>query len=549
MVRLRLPSQAVIVLVLIALHWLAVTPAAASEAARNDVNWSGETEDRVISFDDNEYARFIQLWSMVDEVYALWAEDSPSVREILFGYSGDNGQTWTCEGSDRVISFPDGHAVWDKPSFTIGDGTLLAAWSEDVTDTREIHFGISTDRGQTWSCEAADHILSDPASVVDASPPSAAIDDHGVFHVVWAQNSTGTSEVHYARSADRGQSWNGGTGDRIISFADNGNAIAPEIVVHDRDLLVVVWRETGEEGLPVVHGGRSTDGGLTWSSETADLEISPPASLMTNLAVDASTWGTDVHVVYTASYDTESPYHYEVYGTSSFDGLSWSGQNGLTPVSFDEDHSRSASNPDVFVGSCGVVIAAWDEAEDAAGTNEIHYSVWNGGTWDGAASDQILSFPDGEDGYRPSIAGERHAISLRGLSDVHVAWTEFAGGSNDNYEVHYSITPDLCSAGATPEASDLPRSPLTLSVRPNPAATDVQFGLRTRGPARIDIFDASGRLVRTLAGSGGVPAGPGGEVDHLLSWNRRDQRGRLVAPGVYLARSPHSGLRRTVVLY
>ena len=67
---------------------------------------------------------------------------------------------------------------------------------------------------------------------------------------------------------------------------------------------------------------------------------------------------------------------------------------------------------------------------------------------------------------------------------------------------------------------------------PNPVlgSTDIHFALPRNGLARLRIFDLAGRCVRTLL-NGTTPAGP-----TVLTWDGRDNSGRLAAGGVYLYR-------------
>lgn len=66
----------------------------------------------------------------------------------------------------------------------------------------------------------------------------------------------------------------------------------------------------------------------------------------------------------------------------------------------------------------------------------------------------------------------------------------------------------------------------------NPARSSVRLNvaLPTRSAARVEVFDASGRLVRTL-NSGELGAGR-----HSFTWDRHDRSGRSVAAGVYVLR-------------
>ncbi len=74
---------------------------------------------------------------------------------------------------------------------------------------------------------------------------------------------------------------------------------------------------------------------------------------------------------------------------------------------------------------------------------------------------------------------------------------------------------------------------------PNPfnPRTEIAFALPGSGPARLWISDARGRRVRTLV-SADLPAG-----EHRAIWNGRDDTGRAVATGVYLAVVEQAGGR------
>jgi hypothetical protein len=86
-----------------------------------------------------------------------------------------------------------------------------------------------------------------------------------------------------------------------------------------------------------------------------------------------------------------------------------------------------------------------------------------------------------------------------------------------------------------------PRTPTsTVSfARPsrNPAVGSVTlcFSLPRAAHARLTIYDASGRRVRQLA-SGERPGG-----DHAITWDMRDDGGRAVGAGLYLARLEADG--------
>ena len=68
--------------------------------------------------------------------------------------------------------------------------------------------------------------------------------------------------------------------------------------------------------------------------------------------------------------------------------------------------------------------------------------------------------------------------------------------------------------------------------QPNPfnATTRIRFDLPVAVHVRLDVFDLTGRRIRTLAN------GQGNAGYHSVEWNQRDDSGQRVSPGVYIYR-------------
>ncbi len=79
---------------------------------------------------------------------------------------------------------------------------------------------------------------------------------------------------------------------------------------------------------------------------------------------------------------------------------------------------------------------------------------------------------------------------------------------------------------------ETPSAPLRLAAHPNPfnPGTRLAFSLETAGHARLEIFDARGRSVRTLLDE------PRTAGLFTATWDGRDDTGRSLPGGVYLAR-------------
>jgi hypothetical protein len=70
------------------------------------------------------------------------------------------------------------------------------------------------------------------------------------------------------------------------------------------------------------------------------------------------------------------------------------------------------------------------------------------------------------------------------------------------------------------------------SIAPNPVRSGarIEYEVPDRGPVRLSLYDAAGRLVRRIVDEE-VPAGV-----HRARWDGRDRYGHPVAAGVYFAK-------------
>jgi hypothetical protein len=88
------------------------------------------------------------------------------------------------------------------------------------------------------------------------------------------------------------------------------------------------------------------------------------------------------------------------------------------------------------------------------------------------------------------------------------------------------------SYGNAVGASGVPSRTRLWGNSPNPfnPATEIRWDLAERGAVRLEVYNVSGRLVRTLA-KGVWDAG-----SHTVTWDGRDEEGTEVSSGVYFYR-------------
>lgn len=95
-----------------------------------------------------------------------------------------------------------------------------------------------------------------------------------------------------------------------------------------------------------------------------------------------------------------------------------------------------------------------------------------------------------------------------------------------------------------------PQSAVPIRVQPNPyrpgaSAARVAYGVLQRGPARLVVYDALGRAVRTLIDDGDHPAG-----EFVTEWDGRGDGGSPLSAGVYVLhlRTPSGETSRATTL-
>jgi len=110
-----------------------------------------------------------------------------------------------------------------------------------------------------------------------------------------------------------------------------------------------------------------------------------------------------------------------------------------------------------------------------------------------------------------------------------------AAGEVEIVTVELTVTDAASAVGDTPLVFGLSGN------HPNPfnPATRLLFTLPASGPATVDVLDLQGRVVRTLH-RGDLPRG-----ETSLEWDGRDDAGRAVASGTYLARLRAGGMTAT----
>jgi hypothetical protein len=419
-------------------------------------------------------------------LYSVWAQGKTLVPyEIYFSKSTDNGRTWSNTDFDRMISADDGEGTLVSGERPVGlavdsRGYAYAVWAESLTDVGyEIMFVKTTDGGATWVHSDADFAISF-AGGTRANEPKIAVDHSDNLHVVWHQTSPdGTAEIYYGFSTDEGDNWTSQSADHILSFPDGFHALYPEIAVDGNNTVYVVWKEqeTSDINSAAVYFGKKIAGQPNFTSETADFPISMAHRSTTTPSVAI---GPDnaISVAYEARNEVGGSFKGAIYFTHSSDGgVTWSGLSGEVNVDLDPLDDTSSTDPSLVVTSEGNIAVSYCNFDlSSADKTEtyISYSYDNGVTWTGNTSPDIACHWEMTGDDRPAYNPQ---LCLSSGDTLHVVWNEDCqdeGGSSGYYEIMYSRGDTLGTEGGGSGCSYVPGD-----INNNGAANgiDVTYGV------------------------------------------------------------------------
>ena len=277
-------------------------------------------------------------------VHVVWNDDTPGNKEIYYKHSTDSGSNWS--GLNR-LTWNNSASIWPSIAADSGSG-IHVVWVDDIWSNCEILYKNSTDGGNTWS-----GITRMTWNSGVSSWPSIATDSGNGVHIVWEDDTPGTTDIFYRHSTDSGATWSGLTRLTWNGAFNSSLAVGPGSAIH------VVW-ENYSLGNNEIFYRRSSDGGSSWSRVTR-LTWNIGCSSVPSITTDS---GSGIHVVW--QDDTPGWLLDEIFYKLSPDGgITWSGITRLTW------NSGISSWPSIAADSGSGVHVVWED--DATGNTEIFY--------------------------------------------------------------------------------------------------------------------------------------------------------------------------------
>lgn len=275
-----------------------------------------------------------------DFVHVVWYGSGVRYFEEYYKRSTDGGITW---GETIQLSDTSGKAA--HCSIAASGLNVHIVWFDNRDGNTEIYYKKSIDCGLSWG---EDLRLSNTPR--QSFMPAVAVSG-SVVHVAWYDSTAGNWEIYYKRSIDGGLTWGA---DTRLTY-NSSSSINPSISVSG-SIVHLVWSDNRTKTSDIYYK-RSTNGGLTWGSDTR-IYKSNYSRQYPSIAVE----GSSVNIVW-MQYVIGGP---EIYYTNSVNaGVSWSkSETKLSNSSGD----ASVSSIAVLNGNVNVL---WRDTRD--GNWEIYY--------------------------------------------------------------------------------------------------------------------------------------------------------------------------------
>jgi len=439
---------------------------------------------------------------------------------ILFASSADGNGSWTDPNIQAASSTDYFHIL--HPVITRLDDDhiwFVYAKGRESDGGYGIRFVRSDDGGQTFG----DPVTVDdgsPSGVYDLTPHALACGD--TVCVAWYEFDPG--HIRFNRSFDGGITWL--PTDAVINDDYLNQEFSRTTLGYDPSLsrLYILWA-TRSGTLWIAH---SDDFGASWSPprhvndsaavncDAPDFRVGPDGTLYAVWADFRN--GTDVDTYFSRSEDH---------------GFTW-----LEPAIKVNDEVVWGNHyePHLDLGPDGVLHASFIHNVPFELNVNLFYtrSADGGYTWEHPLS-RVNQLPNV---VAPDVPVTTTLFGAAGAA-AYVAWRDDRGSDKTAIDVYCASNLEATGAPEwTPTGGDL-----SLQISPNPASNRVEFSLRSvpGEGVEIRIYDLQGRRV-----AGGRIGG-----DSPWTWNLRDQEGRRVSAGIYLARmraGPAKAVRPFVVL-
>jgi hypothetical protein len=211
-------------------------------------------------------------------VHVVWYDETPGNFEIYYKRSTDGGVNWSAAKRFTRAS----GSSYGPNIIADSSGNVHVVWQDDFPGNSEIYYKRSINGGSTWG-----NIRRLTWTSGGSYNPFIFLDQYNTIHLVWNDNTPGNQEIYYRVSTNGGVNWS--TSKRLTW--NSGISLSPIISVDLNDNIHIVWADH-TTGVSEIYYKRSTNGGVNWGSSKR-LTWAYGGSYTSDLTVDSS---DNIHV-------------------------------------------------------------------------------------------------------------------------------------------------------------------------------------------------------------------------------------------------------------
>lgn len=280
---------------------------------------NGATWKPILNISNNPGpSTYHELAASGSNVYVVWFQESAdgTLSDAFFRRSTDNGATWQFK-----VNLSKSGEAYSVPDIAVSGSNIHVAWSQaDPASGWPVRASVfvksSSDGGATWKTSKN---LTPTAAFDSISPRIASVGSNVYVLYEYSEPNQDCCDFAFAivfvASTDNGGTWKSGITLRESSGPRSEVGPGHQIVALGSKVYVL-WHESGDREVDgYLQFRRSTNNGVTWSSEVKDIN-----SPIKTFQIAAS--GSSVYIVYTAQAVYDEPL--ETFFLRSIDsGATW----------------------------------------------------------------------------------------------------------------------------------------------------------------------------------------------------------------------------------